>query len=63
MPPAPVVAVPDTVLERVLFPLLTSVRSMLGVARHVQAGHVQVYLVYVAAALIAGSLGASTPRS
>jgi hydrogenase-4 component B len=45
--------VPDTVLDRALLPLLQRTQWLLGFARYVQSGRVQIYLLYVAATLMA----------
>ena len=45
--------VPDTVLDRALLPLLRRTQRLLAIARYVHSGHVQLYLLYVAATLVA----------
>jgi hypothetical protein len=45
--------VPDTVLDRTLLPLLRRTQWLFGFARYIQSGRVQIYLLYVAAALMA----------
>jgi hypothetical protein len=45
--------VPDTVLDRALLPVLRRTKWLFAVARYVQSGRVQLYLLYVAAALLA----------
>jgi hydrogenase-4 component B len=45
--------VPDTVLDRALLPVLQRTKWLFAFARYVQSGHVQLYLIYVGAALLA----------
>jgi hydrogenase-4 component B len=45
--------VPDTVLDRAVMPAVRRTQWLFSFARYVQAGHVQIYLLYVAAALLA----------
>ncbi len=45
--------VPDTVLDRALLPLLRRTQRLLAIARYVHSGRVQLYLLYVAATLLA----------
>jgi hydrogenase-4 component B len=45
--------VPDTVLDRALLPVLRRTRWLFAFARYVQSGRVQLYLLYVGAALLA----------
>jgi hydrogenase-4 component B len=45
--------VPDTVLDRALMPMLRGTRRLFALARFIQSGHVQIYLLYVGAALLA----------
>jgi len=45
--------VPDTVLDRTLLPVLRRTKWLFAFARYVQSGRVQLYLLYVGAALLA----------
>jgi hydrogenase-4 component B len=45
--------VPDTVLDRALLPILRKTKWLFAFARYVQSGRVQLYLLYVGAALLA----------
>jgi hypothetical protein len=45
--------VPDTVLDRAILPTLRGTRRLFALARYVQSGRVQIYLLYVGAALLA----------
>jgi hydrogenase-4 component B len=45
--------VPDTVLDRALLPVLRRTQRLFAFARYVQSGRVQLYLLYVGAALLA----------
>jgi hypothetical protein len=45
--------VPDTVLDRALLPALRKAEWLFALARYVQSGRVQLYLLYVGAALLA----------
>lgn len=44
--------VPDTVLDRALLPLSDRIRRALMVARHIQSGRMQTYLLYIGAILV-----------
>lgn len=44
--------VPDTVLDRALLPLLRAAKRVLELARYIQHGRLQLYLVYVGVALV-----------
>jgi hydrogenase-4 component B len=43
---------PDPVLDRLLLPGLTRGRSLLGLARAIQAGRIQAYLLYIVVTLL-----------
>ena len=45
--------VPDTVLDRAVLPIVRGGRRLLGFARFIQSGRVQLYLLYIGATLIA----------
>jgi hydrogenase-4 component B len=45
--------VPDTVLDRALLPVLRKTEWLFALGRYVQSGRVQLYLLYVGAALLA----------
>jgi len=45
--------VPDTVLDRAILPMTRGTRRVFAFARYVQSGRVQLYLLYVGAALLA----------
>jgi hydrogenase-4 component B len=45
--------VPDTVLDRALLPALGGAQWVLGFARYIQSGRVQLYLLYLGATLVA----------
>jgi hydrogenase-4 component B len=44
--------VPDTVFDRALMPALRGGQRLLGYARYIQSGHVQLYLLYVVVTLV-----------
>jgi hydrogenase-4 component B len=44
--------VPDTVLDRLLIPLSDRIRRTLMIARHIQSGRMQAYLLYIGATLL-----------
>jgi hydrogenase-4 component B len=44
--------VPDTVLDRLLIPVSDRIRRFLMVARHIQNGRMQAYLLYIGATLL-----------
>ena len=43
---------PDPVLDRLLLPGLSRVRTLLGLARVIQAGRIQTYLLYIVVTLV-----------
>ena len=45
--------VPDTVLDRALLPMLRGSRRLLGYARYIQHGRMQLYLLYLGVTLVA----------
>ena len=44
--------VPDTVLDRALLPVLRGARWVLGFARYIQHGRMQLYLLYLGVTLV-----------
>lgn len=44
--------VPDTVLDRLLIPVSDRIRRTLMIARHIQSGRMQTYLLYIGATLL-----------